>query len=173
SCPGLCPRTGEARSSKKAAGSRCFIGPVYKCVPTTRLFGSTDSKTPFGAHYVTSRLNPLPHGRASRKRRLSRAPWAPSCSPNIPRAPASYAGSRPSRAFPRWRQFLMSTEAALAQPPVAARKHTERTVHGHTLVDDYAWLREKENPEVIAYLEAENAYCASVFAGTEDLQKQL
>ncbi len=60
-----------------------------------------------------------------------------------------------------------------AQPPVAARKHTERTVHGHTLVDDYAWLREKESAEVLAYLEAENAYCGQVMAGTEDLQKQL
>jgi oligopeptidase B len=59
------------------------------------------------------------------------------------------------------------------QPPVAARRHTERTVHGHTLVDDYAWLREKENPEVTAYLEAENAWCSTVMAGTEDLQKQL
>jgi oligopeptidase B len=58
-------------------------------------------------------------------------------------------------------------------PPVAARRHTERTVHGHTLVDDYAWLREKENPEVTAYLEAENAWCSTVMAGTEDLQKQL
>jgi oligopeptidase B len=65
-----------------------------------------------------------------------------------------------------------STETA-TQPPVAARRHTERTVHGHTLVDDYAWLQEKENPEVIAYLEAENAWCSQVMAGTEDLQKQL
>ncbi|MGA8111230.1 MAG: oligopeptidase B, partial [Acidobacteriaceae bacterium] len=60
-----------------------------------------------------------------------------------------------------------------ARPPVAARRHTERTVHGHTLVDDYAWLREKDSPEVIAYLEAENAWCAGVMAGSEDLQKQL
>ena len=69
----------------------------------------------------------------------------------------------------------MSTESAniAVQPPVAARKHTERTVHGHTLVDDYAWLREKDNPEVMAYLEAENAWCSAVMAGTEDLQKQL
>ncbi|MFZ0273971.1 MAG: S9 family peptidase [Acidobacteriaceae bacterium] len=59
------------------------------------------------------------------------------------------------------------------RPPVAARRHTERAVHGQTLVDDYAWLREKENPEVIAYLEAENAWCAQVMAGTEELQKQL
>ncbi|HEY6445625.1 MAG TPA: S9 family peptidase [Acidobacteriaceae bacterium] len=69
----------------------------------------------------------------------------------------------------------MSTEskAAVTAPPVAARRHTERVAHGHTLVDDYAWLREKENPETIAYLEAENAYCAANLAGTEELQKQL
>ena len=63
--------------------------------------------------------------------------------------------------------------SAELQPPVAARKHTERTVHGHTLVDDYAWLRDKDNPEVMAYLEAENAYCTEVMTGTEDLRKQL
>jgi len=66
----------------------------------------------------------------------------------------------------------MSIESVVA-PPVAARRHTERTLHGHTLVDDYAWLREKESPEVIAYLEAENAYCAANFAGMEELQKKL
>ena len=67
----------------------------------------------------------------------------------------------------------MDESGALLQPPVAPRKHTERTVHGHTLVDDYAWLREKENPEVVAYLEAENAYCTQIMAGSEELQKQL
>jgi oligopeptidase B len=72
----------------------------------------------------------------------------------------------------RGKMSTVSGEAP-TQPPVAARRHTERTVHGHTLVDDYAWLREKENPEVLAYLEAENAWCQHVMAGTEDLQKQL
>jgi oligopeptidase B len=67
---------------------------------------------------------------------------------------------------------MESTGTAL-QPPVAARKHIERTVHGHTLVDDYAWLREKENPAVLAYLEAENAYGSAVMAGTEALQARL
>jgi oligopeptidase B len=67
----------------------------------------------------------------------------------------------------------MDESGALLQPPVAPRKHTERTVHGHTLVDDYAWLRKKENPEVVAYLEAENAYCTGIMAGSEELQKQL
>jgi oligopeptidase B len=69
----------------------------------------------------------------------------------------------------------MSTEipTASAVPPTAARRHTERTLHGHTLVDDYAWLREKESPEVLAYLEAENAYSTAEMSGTEPLQKQL
>jgi oligopeptidase B len=69
----------------------------------------------------------------------------------------------------------MSTEITTqsAVPPVAARRHTERVVHGHTLVDDYAWLRDKDNPEVLAYLEAENGWCAAAMAGTETLQKQL
>ncbi|NLE82761.1 MAG: oligopeptidase B, partial [Rhodococcus sp.] len=43
-------------------------------------------------------------------------------------------------------------------PPVATKVPHERTHHGHTFVDDYEWLRDKDNPEVIAYLEAENAY---------------
>jgi oligopeptidase B len=70
---------------------------------------------------------------------------------------------------------MMSVEVSeiATRPPVAARRHTERTVHGHTLVDDYAWLREKDSPEVMGYLEAENAWCSQVMAGTEELQKQL
>src|SRR5882724_3804871 len=66
----------------------------------------------------------------------------------------------------------MDTVIAL-QPPVARPLHTETTLHGHTLVDDYAWLREKENPEVISYLQAENTYCDAVMGETAGLQKQL
>ncbi|MGB9146098.1 MAG: S9 family peptidase [Acidobacteriaceae bacterium] len=71
------------------------------------------------------------------------------------------------------RESEMDVETMNAEPPVAARKHTERVEHGHTLVDDYGWLREKEKPEVTAYLEAENAYTDAAMAGTEELQKQL
>ncbi|HTV81926.1 MAG TPA: S9 family peptidase [Acidobacteriaceae bacterium] len=67
----------------------------------------------------------------------------------------------------------MVSEQTSVKPPVAERKHAERVVHGHKLVDDYAWLREKEDPGVAAYLEAENAYTAAAMAGTEELQKQL
>jgi oligopeptidase B len=44
------------------------------------------------------------------------------------------------------------------EPPVAARKDHTMTWHGETVNDPYFWLREKTNPEVIRYLEAENAY---------------
>ncbi|WP_024800787.1 S9 family peptidase [Nocardia sp. BMG51109] len=43
-------------------------------------------------------------------------------------------------------------------PPTAKRVPAERVHHGDTFVDDYEWLRDKDNPEVIAHLEAENAY---------------
>ncbi|MBD3854043.1 MAG: S9 family peptidase, partial [Acidobacteria bacterium] len=45
--------------------------------------------------------------------------------------------------------------------------------HGDVRVDDYYWLRERTNPEVLAYLEAENAYTAAVMVPTEELQTEL
>jgi oligopeptidase B len=63
--------------------------------------------------------------------------------------------------------------AAPSQPPVAAKKpHTTR-IHGYTLEDDYFWLREKSNPDVIKYLEAENAYTESVMGPTKGFQEAL
>jgi len=59
------------------------------------------------------------------------------------------------------------------QPPVAEKKPVELTLHGHTRVDPYYWLRERENPEVIAYLEAENAYREQQMKHTEALQEKL
>ncbi len=60
-----------------------------------------------------------------------------------------------------------------AAPPVAAREAHTTQLHGTTLTDDYAWLREKGTPQVTGYLEAENAYTADVMAGTEALQGRL
>src|SRR5579875_2875557 len=62
---------------------------------------------------------------------------------------------------------------APAQPPVAQRDPRSTTLHGATLHDDYAWLRDKGSPEVTAYLEAENAFTAANMAGTEKLQQDL
>lgn len=58
-------------------------------------------------------------------------------------------------------------------PPVATRKPKELTLHNHTRIDPYFWLREKTNPEVIEYLEAENEYMEHIMAHTKDLQEKL
>src|SRR6185312_13166102 len=54
------------------------------------------------------------------------------------------------------------------QPPVAKQISTERTRHGDTVLDEYAWLQQKDDPDTVAYLEAENAYTT---AQTEHLAK--
>ncbi len=61
----------------------------------------------------------------------------------------------------------------LPQAPVARRDPKTTTLHGHTLRDDYAWLREKESEEVLAYLRAENAYTDAVMEPTKPLQEAL
>jgi len=58
-------------------------------------------------------------------------------------------------------------------PPVAKKVPHDSEVNGHKMVDNYAWLREKTNPEVRAYLEKENAYTDSIMKPTEPLQKKL
>jgi oligopeptidase B len=65
------------------------------------------------------------------------------------------------------------TSSIVAQPPTARRQQTVNTFHGHRLTDDYAWLREKTSPEVIAFLEQENAYTRAVMKPTEELQVKL
>ncbi len=46
-------------------------------------------------------------------------------------------------------------------------------IHGDLRIDDYYWLREREDPEVLAYLEAENAYTSAFMDHTEPLQQEL
>ncbi|MDX6316976.1 MAG: oligopeptidase, partial [Nocardioidaceae bacterium] len=60
-----------------------------------------------------------------------------------------------------------------ATPPVASRVPTERTHHGDTVIDDYEWLRDAENPETLAYLEAENAYAESRTAHLAGLREEI
>jgi oligopeptidase B len=59
------------------------------------------------------------------------------------------------------------------RPPVARSEPVERVLHGDRRVDHYAWLRQKENPEAIAYLQAENAYTDAVLKPTGALQEKL
>ncbi|MGN9788371.1 S9 family peptidase [Nonomuraea sp. ZG12] len=58
-------------------------------------------------------------------------------------------------------------------PPVAKKVPAERTHHGDTVIDEYAWLTNKEDPDTIAYLEAENAFLKERTAHLADLQEQV
>jgi oligopeptidase B len=76
---------------------------------------------------------------------------------------------------------LMCALAPLAQafdlvtpnPPVAAKRPKDVTVHADRRIDDYFWLREKGNPEVVRYLEQENAYTEAVLAPVKELRDTL
>jgi oligopeptidase B len=63
--------------------------------------------------------------------------------------------------------------ASLPAPPVAKKVPHVSQVNGHKVVDNYFWLRDKPNPEVRAYLEAENVYTDAVMKPTEAFQKKL
>ena len=52
------------------------------------------------------------------------------------------------------------------KPPVAKTVPRTTRIHGEVRVDNYFWLREKTNPEVITYLKAENAYTDAVMRPT-------
>ncbi len=70
--------------------------------------------------------------------------------------------------------LLFTTMLATAsQPPKAKVVPKKTTAHGETRTDNYFWLREKTNPEVISYLEAENAYTSGVMKDTEALREKL
>ena len=65
------------------------------------------------------------------------------------------------------------TTSSTPAPPVAKKIPRVTEINGRKLVDNYFWLREKNNPEVKAYLEGENAYTDVVMKPTEPLQKKL
>jgi oligopeptidase B len=70
------------------------------------------------------------------------------------------------------------------KPPIAPRHPSRRTLHGVTITDDYAWLKDEKwqevlrdpsllDPDIRAYVEAENAYAEERLGPTKDLQKTL
>jgi oligopeptidase B len=59
------------------------------------------------------------------------------------------------------------------QPPVAKKVPHVTRIHGYTLTDDYFWVREKKNPEVMKYLQDENAYTEEMMKPTKELQEVL
>lgn len=63
--------------------------------------------------------------------------------------------------------------AQLPTPPVAKKKPVTTTLHGERRVDDYAYFRDRNDPETIPYLEAENKYTEAMTAHTVELQQKL
>ena len=59
------------------------------------------------------------------------------------------------------------------QQPKAKKISKELTIHGDTRIDQYFWLNQREDQEVLDYLNQENAYCKSVLKPTEPMQNQL
>jgi oligopeptidase B len=60
-----------------------------------------------------------------------------------------------------------------ATPPVALRKPTTRVHHGDAFVDDYEWLRDADNPDTLAYLQAENDWAEQQTAHLADLRETI
>ena len=111
---------------------------------------------------------------------MSSPTMADSCTPLRARARAWYFASTAAPAVAAWLAVLPAATAGQTahgaqrpDEPVAAVRPHELTIHGHTRVDEYYWLRERESPEVIAYLEAENAYTEAMTAHTAGLRDTL
>jgi oligopeptidase B len=68
---------------------------------------------------------------------------------------------------------LHAFDLANPKPPVAAKKPKDVTVHEDKRIDDYFWLREKDTPAVVSYLEQENAYTEAVLAPAKELRAAL
>ena len=69
--------------------------------------------------------------------------------------------------------FTVAQAQESPQPPTAQIKPKEIPVNGDKLIDNYFYLREKTNPDVISYLEKENAYTETMMKSTEALQEKL
>ncbi|WP_239137337.1 S9 family peptidase [Sphaerisporangium rufum] len=59
------------------------------------------------------------------------------------------------------------------KPPVAKKVQAERTHHGDTVIDEYAWLADKEDPDTVTYLEAENTFTQAHTRHLADLQETV
>lgn len=68
---------------------------------------------------------------------------------------------------------LCFAQSAQPAPPVAPIIPRTEKLHGETRVDNYYWLRERSNPEVMKYIQAENAYTSAIMKPTEGLQETL
>ncbi len=90
--------------------------------------------------------------------------------PAQPRGPPCHCGRMPDEPAPRPHA---PTVVDPSSPPVAERRPVSLEAHGDVRQDDWYWLRDREDPAVIAHLEAENAWTAAAMAATEPLQEAL
>ena len=67
----------------------------------------------------------------------------------------------------------MIEKGTIENPPVAKMIPKDVSIHEDRRIDNYFWLRERNNPEVLDYLRSENAYTETVMKHTEDLQTKL
>lgn len=87
--------------------------------------------------------------------------------------PCDKTTNRRPNSLTQKRQMIMTITPSTHTPPVAAKQPTRIEAQGDLRIDDYFWLRERENPAVRAYVEAENGYTAAVMAHTAALQAKL
>ena len=64
-------------------------------------------------------------------------------------------------------------DAPIPAPPTPERRPVRLEAHGDVRVDDWYWLRDKDDPAVIGHLEAENAYTEAAMSGTVRLRRAL
>ncbi|MFC2137855.1 S9 family peptidase [Bacteroidota bacterium] len=69
--------------------------------------------------------------------------------------------------------ITLSCEMKKIEPPVAEKIKKELTIHDHTRIDNYYWLKDREDPKVIEYLKAENEYLEKTLKHTKKFQKNL
>jgi len=78
--------------------------------------------------------------------------------------------------WPGWRGTVIYIAMPLAEvptPPLAPRRAVNHLAHDDTREDDWYWLADRDDPAVMAYLEAENAYADATMAPTAPLQDRL
>ncbi len=83
------------------------------------------------------------------------------------------ASDPPERQIAYNNATLPLSESEAMHPPRAERRPHQRTLFGATTTDDYFWLRDRNDPAVIGYLEAENAYADASLAATQPLQRAI
>lgn len=99
----------------------------------------------------------------------ARAP-DPSTRSTVEALPAETAAPEPHATEPT---MPTKPDTDVPTPPAAKKVPHTRTLHGDTFVDDYFWLREKDHPEVLSHLGAEEAYANAVMAPFEGLRQTL